>query len=176
MQDLLTLNDYNGTMAILSGLSKSAVRRLKKTWELVPPKDVEAFEEIEVFMSADHTYRRYRDGLAKLERDGFPGPVVPFMAVFLRDLTFFQDGNPKMLRGDLVNFGKLRMICERILSVRLMQARKYEFQPTRSSAAVRSLLEYPNVIVDENMLYKCSCYCEPREEGPRSLPRASAKS
>ena len=159
----MQVHDYNGAMAILSGLSKSAVRRLKKTWELVPAKDVDAFAEVEAFMSADHNFRRYRDRLAKLERENYASAIVPFMAVFLRDLTFYQDGNPKMLRGELVNFGKLRMIGERILAMRALQSRKYEFQATRASGPLRSLLEDTSIITDENMLYKCSCYCEPRD-------------
>jgi hypothetical protein len=171
MAETLALNDFNGTMALLAGLSKSAVRRLRKTWELVPARDVEVYEQIEGFMSADHNFRRYRDRLAQLEREGHPGPLVPLMAVFLRDLTFFQDGNPKMLRGDLVNFGKLRMIGERILWTRKLQAVRYEFQPTRASAAVRAILENTNAINDENLLYKCSCYCEPRDEPSRSASR-----
>ena len=173
MHESMQLHNYNGTMAILSGLSKSAVVRLKKTWDLVPSKDVELFHTVDTIMSADHNYRHYRERLAQLERDNYAGPMVPFLGVFLRDLTFLNDGNPKMLRKDLVNYNKMRMIGERILQLRKYQASPYIFPHTRASAVVRNLLETMSVISDENLLYKCSLYCEPREVKERRKPETA---
>jgi len=37
--------------------------------------------------------------------------VIPFIALLLRDLTFLNDGNPKMIKRNVFNFSKLRRIA-----------------------------------------------------------------
>jgi len=166
VNESVQLHNYNGAMAVMSGLCKSAVQRLKKTWDLVPSKDRDLFTELEALLSVDRNYGRYRDRVAQLERANFAVPMVPYLGVLLRDLTFMQDGNPKFLKSGLVNFGKIRMVVDRIVALRPLQARGYRFADGPTSAAARHLLQEMNIIQDENRLYACSLYCEPREGGP----------
>lgn len=51
-KELLRLRNYNSAMAILSGLSNASVRRLKKTWAIVPPKSMETLQQIETTMAS----------------------------------------------------------------------------------------------------------------------------
>ena len=50
-------------------------------------------------------YKYYRD---KLSATAFP--AVPYVGVFLKDLTFLSDGNPDYLRGGLINLHKRRQV------------------------------------------------------------------
>jgi len=101
------------------------------------------------------------------DMDKFPKPdaVVPFMGLFLRDLTFLNDGNPKKFKGGLYNFAKLRMIAQRVFRLQAYQSATYVFPSSRNTAMVREFLENPNAMTDENALYKCSLLNEPREDG-----------
>ena len=50
-------------------------------------------------------YKRYRDSLGVAST-----PCVPYVGVFLKDLTFICDGNPDYLRGGLINLHKRRQV------------------------------------------------------------------
>ncbi|KAL5497481.1 hypothetical protein EMCRGX_G013956 [Ephydatia muelleri] len=53
-----------------------------------------------------NNYKRNRDCLSTI-----PTPAVPYIGVFLKDLTFICDGNPDYLRGGLINVHKRRQPC-----------------------------------------------------------------
>ncbi|KAL5501990.1 hypothetical protein EMCRGX_G008675 [Ephydatia muelleri] len=80
----LEFNNYSSVMAVVvAGLGSAPVRQLHKTWE--------------------NNYKRYRDRLSTI-----PTPAVPYVGVFLKDLTFICDDNPDYLRGGLINVHKRR--------------------------------------------------------------------
>lgn len=157
------LKNFNGMMAILSGLNNASVRRLKKTWSLVAAKHVDTLHQMEELMASAYNYRRYRTIIAEIDKEPRPGPIVPFIGLFLRDLTFLNDGNPKKFKGNLINMGKLRMVAQRVLRMQVYQMARYSFQLTRSSQMIKEFLKAPAVMQDENQLYACSLQCEPRE-------------
>lgn len=66
--------------------------------------------------------KNYRDKLAT----AIP-PMVPFLPIYLKDLTFINDGNPSKIDG-LVNIDKLRMIAERVLQITSVAKILYDFQ------------------------------------------------
>jgi len=52
--------NFSSLMAVLSGLNNSAVRRLKKTWDLVSQKHVDVLAQLEELMSDDSNFVSYR--------------------------------------------------------------------------------------------------------------------
>ena len=52
-----------------------------------------------------NNYKQYRDRLSTI-----PTSAVPYIGVFLKDLTFICDGNPDYLRGGLINVHKRRQV------------------------------------------------------------------
>lgn len=162
--ECLKIRNFNATMAVLSGLNNSAVRRLKKTWSLVPPKILEILKMVEDAISSDNNFRNYRMTMAELDKRPNPGPCIPFLGLLLRDLTFLNDGNPKMLRRNLVNFAKLRRLAEPVLNLIKYQRCLYQFPTTRLSVAVQNYLRVPNAMTDQSVIYNCSLLCEPRRQ------------
>jgi len=65
-------------------------------------------------MDSKLNYKKYRDALVQEAEHKLP--VVPYLGVYLRDLTFIDEGNPDYI-DDLINFGKLLMIGEVMLDV-----------------------------------------------------------
>lgn len=75
-------------MEILAGLQTSAIHRLKKTWEKLETKFNELYNQLLNEISSRDNYKNYRDGLHSISP-----PCVPYLGVYLTDLTFIEDGN-----------------------------------------------------------------------------------
>ena len=90
-------------------------------------------------------------------------PCIPYLGIFLSDLTFIEEGNPdKLVLGgaQLINFVKRRKVAEVILKIQDYQNTPYNFA---SVAPIQEYLEHATVM-DENALYAASLVCEPREK------------
>lgn len=101
---LRELNNFNGLLSIIGGLNNSAVHRLKKTREGVPANLQQQFEELCAVMKSANSYKSYREVLHSI-----CPPVVPYVGIYLQDLTFINDGNPNTIEG-LINFRKRELI------------------------------------------------------------------
>ncbi|KAJ3356596.1 hypothetical protein GGF32_001442 [Allomyces javanicus] len=97
------LHNYSSLRSILSALDSSTISRLHKTWESLSGKHHETLEEMRV--ATDHA-RNYANFRATL-KSAVP-PCIPFMGMYLTDLTFISDGNPDRRGPDLrlINFDK----------------------------------------------------------------------
>ena len=62
---------------------------------------------MEVVMDRAHNFRSYREKLSKALKSNHP--VIPALALHLRDITFVLDGNPSKIEGS-INFEKLEML------------------------------------------------------------------
>ncbi|KAI9101897.1 ras guanine nucleotide exchange factor domain-containing protein [Phlyctochytrium arcticum] len=155
-----SLNNFNTLMAILSALNSSTIIRLKKTWELLSSKTKASFDALR--KATDHS-RNYSDYRATLKR--LSGPCLPFLGVYLTDLTFTEDGNPSTRpspSGPLINFDKYIKITRIIQEVQ-----RFQFPYALSEVA-----EIRDWIVKEfevasnksaNELYNVSLILEPRD-------------
>eukprot|EP01135_Chromosphaera_perkinsii_P009933 Nk52_evm26s1967 gene=Nk52_evmTU26s1967 len=146
------MNNFNGTFAILSGLSNSAVSRMKKTWKTIP-KDQEVFNEL--FSLFDNNNSKYRNRLHILQP-----PCIPYLGVHLQDLTFIEDGNNDNLPNGLINFAKRRLFCEVIRSLRFLQQTPYPFAQVTT---IQSFLQNIGTNLTEDEMYKMSLDAEPRD-------------
>eukprot|EP01102_Stenamoeba_stenopodia_P006360 TRINITY_DN1744_c0_g3_i1.p1 TRINITY_DN1744_c0_g3~~TRINITY_DN1744_c0_g3_i1.p1 ORF type:complete len:906 (-),score=236.37 TRINITY_DN1744_c0_g3_i1:10-2727(-) len=155
-----SLNNFNAVMEISSGLQLSAIYRLKRTWEGVPQKSMAAFEEMKELMKVSSNWKAYREALKKCNP-----PCVPYLGVYLTDLTFTEDGNPDRLEGgELINFIKRKK-----LSVVIQEIQQYQNMPY-SIEVNQPIRDYLNDMqwVNENELWNMSLICEPREATPTS--------
>lgn len=90
---LLALQNYDAVMAIKAAIFCAAVLRLKKTWSLLPKKFDVMSKRLHEAMNPDHNYANYRATLKKSQP-----PFLPFLGMYLTDLTFLEDGNPTYRR------------------------------------------------------------------------------
>jgi hypothetical protein len=84
----LELNNYDSLMAIICSLNSSMVLRLKKTWELVSQKTKLRLEELKAITDVGKNYAVLR---ARLQNH--VAPCIPFVGIYLTDLTFVDVGN-----------------------------------------------------------------------------------
>jgi RasGEF domain len=84
----LSLYNYNSTYNIFCAL-ESMIQRLKETWSLVPSEHKETMEFLRRLMDVRRHNAVYRDEL----RNWVP-PCLPWMGLYLIDLTVVDEGNP----------------------------------------------------------------------------------
>lgn len=99
------LHNYDALMAITCGLADTSVKRLKITWDAVPAKRKEMLKSLQASIDFNQNFKVLR---AKLH-DQVP-PCLPFLGMYLTDLTFMDVGNPATKTNDngltVINFDK----------------------------------------------------------------------
>lgn len=152
------LQNINAFFAIMMGIGNTAVSRLAQTWEKLPAKFKRLHTELESHMDPTRNHRTYRLWVAKLSP-----PMIPFMPLLLKDLTFIHDGNKNYFDG-LVNFEKMHLIAS---SIRLMKFSRSEPYSPDSGALVKNIQEIKqyvrnlHVIDNQKLLNQLSNRLEP---------------
>lgn len=130
----LALNNYDSLMAIMCSLNSTVVQRLRRTWELVSKKTKTRLSEL-------NTVVDYSRNQASLRRrlESPTAPCLPFLGIYLTDLTFVDAGNPKTreLPGrasengetvSVINFDKHMRMAKIISHLQKFQV-PYKLQP-----------------------------------------------
>ncbi|XP_061061281.1 rap guanine nucleotide exchange factor 3 isoform X4 [Eubalaena glacialis] len=97
--------NLNSFFAIMFGLSNSSISRLAQTWERLPHKVRKLYSALERLLDPSWNHRVYRLALTKLSP-----PLIPFMPLLLKDMTFIHEGNHTLVEN-LINFEKMRMMA-----------------------------------------------------------------
>jgi hypothetical protein len=101
---LWNLNNFNGVFAVCSGLSLASIYRLKKTWNEIREESKTQFQQLHKYISRDKNFAAIRGRLK-----GVKPPCIPYIGLYLTDLTFIEDGNPKYINGK-INFVKCQHV------------------------------------------------------------------
>ena len=133
-------------------VQKSAVYRLRSTQELLSVQSQHWFASAMNLMSTEGSRHNYREAL----RCASP-PLLPYLGVYLTDLTFIEDGNKDMLDG-LINFRKRQLIYSIISDIQLYQQARYFITPNPIILGMIHNLPCK----DEEALYRVSLIREPR--------------
>lgn len=88
-QACVELQNYNALFAVVCALASSTISRLKRTWNGLSAADRQLFDELKQQTEHDRNYSEYRQRL----RLAVP-PCLPFVGLFLTDLSFITQGNP----------------------------------------------------------------------------------
>ncbi|CAH2224641.1 rap guanine nucleotide exchange factor 3 [Pelobates cultripes] len=119
--------NLNSFFAVMFGLSNTSVSRLSRTWQRLPNKTRKLYSILERLMDPSWNHRSYRLAVAKLSP-----PLIPFLPLILKDLTFLHEGNRSTL-DNLVNFEKMRMIAKIIQTFHMCRSQVYiPLSPLRS--------------------------------------------
>ncbi|KAF7661511.1 hypothetical protein LDENG_00258910, partial [Lucifuga dentata] len=151
--------NLNSFFAIIMGMSNPAVSRLSQTWEKLPTKFKKFYAEFESMMDPSRNHRAYRLTVTKLEP-----PIIPFMPLLLKDMTFTHEGN-KTFIDNMVNFEKMRIIANTIRQVRHCRSQQFNpdiCQPNKNQTEVRGYVRKLCVIDNQRALTQLSYRLEPR--------------
>eukprot|EP00005_Dracoamoeba_jomungandri_P003031 CAMPEP_0174260506 /NCGR_PEP_ID=MMETSP0439-20130205/9795_1 /TAXON_ID=0 /ORGANISM="Stereomyxa ramosa, Strain Chinc5" /LENGTH=463 /DNA_ID=CAMNT_0015344761 /DNA_START=92 /DNA_END=1483 /DNA_ORIENTATION=+ len=114
------LNNYNTLMEVLAGLNLHPVQRLKGTWRGLSEKYKDSMNNMLQIMENKANYKNYRERLNKVRAT--PGESsLPYLGVYLRDLTFVEEGNNTYSEDNLINYDKIQLVGQVIREVQWFQ-------------------------------------------------------
>eukprot|EP01028_Stygiella_incarcerata_P008190 TRINITY_DN349_c2_g1_i1.p1 TRINITY_DN349_c2_g1~~TRINITY_DN349_c2_g1_i1.p1 ORF type:complete len:2015 (+),score=552.66 TRINITY_DN349_c2_g1_i1:127-6171(+) len=152
---LRQINNYNGVNEVTSGLNNASIYRLKQTWTLIPSQTKSKFDELDKLVQ--HPYTNLRKALQSSNP-----PCVPYVGVYLTDLTFIEEGNKDLVpgpSGELINLNKRRKVAKVLLDMRTYQQTPYHFEEIEALAHyIRSISPQ-----SDEELYQLSLRVEPRK-------------
>ncbi|XP_042581346.1 rap guanine nucleotide exchange factor 4-like isoform X2 [Cyprinus carpio] len=151
--------NLNSFFAIIMGMCNPAVSRLSQTWEKLPSKFKKFYAEFESLLDPSRNHRAYRLTVAKMEP-----PIIPFMPLLIKDMTFTHEGNKTFIDG-LVNFEKMRLIANTVRAMRHCRSQTFnaEVSPaSKNPQEVRNYVRQLNVIDNQRTLSQLSFRLEPR--------------
>jgi len=165
-----TLNNFNSLMGILAGISSAPVHRLKRTWSAIPSKTRLLLDSLRTVMDSTSNFSRYREALHSVNP-----PCVPFLGVYLTDLTFIEDGNTNYLKAtNLINFDKRIKVAAVIQEIQQYQTSQYCLQAV--GVIEKYLLNRFESVQSIDSLYELSLQKEPRETNDETVLRLLAES
>eukprot|EP01113_Clastostelium_recurvatum_P017344 TRINITY_DN2031_c0_g1_i3.p1 TRINITY_DN2031_c0_g1~~TRINITY_DN2031_c0_g1_i3.p1 ORF type:complete len:1010 (+),score=254.88 TRINITY_DN2031_c0_g1_i3:22-3030(+) len=167
-------HNYNTLMELLAGLNMRSVLRLRRTWEGIPSKFRRVFHDLERTMDNRLNYSAYRERLQEAGGLGQPNrrPVLPYFGVFLRDMTFLDEGQrlerhdsrvfgrdrgleppgPEPREGTVI-FDRLEAIANLVKLYQSYQAYEYPFAPVPMlQNYFRNLVALPEDVLDKYSL------------------------
>ncbi|KAF9483382.1 ras GEF [Pholiota conissans] len=159
-----TLNNFSTSRSILAALDSSVISRLRQTWAGLPQKYKVHVESLRRLADHSRNYHEYRSKL----RNTAP-PAVPFLGLYLTDVTFCREGNPSHRASPsdpskkLLNFNKYHKLA------RIVQDMQ-RFQVTYNLKGIPEVQEYLNVCFEKSKhhgdlqdLYRRSLLVEPKQ-------------
>ncbi|KAG2189367.1 hypothetical protein INT44_004509 [Umbelopsis vinacea] len=160
------LNNFNTCMAILSAFDNSAIGRLRRTWDSVSARTMQTLAYIRKLMGANKNFNEYREIIHSVNP-----PCIPFLGIYLQDLTFIEDGNTNFLRksNQLINFAKRMKTAEVIREIQQYQSSPYFLNAVPElQLFITTHLQSSR---DEETCYNLSLALEPREREDEKIAR-----
>lgn len=124
------------------------------------------FSDLKELTSHERSYANLRAAIQATNP-----PVIPYLGMYLSDLVFIEEGNPKKIGPyGLINYFKCRSISATIKKIQQYQQKGYCLTKVD---AIQFKLKRQICISDESAMYEISNYHEPREgKEPGPKPRA----
>ncbi|KAH9812445.1 ras guanine nucleotide exchange factor domain-containing protein [Melampsora americana] len=160
----LELQNYNGLMAVMSALNSSTITRLKRTWEGVGTKSKTIYETLNRAVNHDRNYAEYRASLRKAKT-----PCLPFLGVYLTDITFCHEGNPTHRSSPmnpnlkLINFDRYQKMSKIINDLQRFQVPYSLIEVPEIVSFIKQSLTTLKHAGSADSLYRRSLFIEPRE-------------
>lgn len=162
-----SLHNFPSMLAIVAGLNMTPIRRLKRTWEQVPQRFMTMLSQCETMLNTNKNFGNYRHKLSTIV-----APCVPFIGVFLTQLTFINE-NPNMIGPNLINFRKRQKAAEVIDDIKRWQLAPYSFNvvPSVASFIEDSLRQFEEGRDLSDFFWNLSLEREPREREDEKMAR-----
>ncbi|KAL6061585.1 cell division cycle- protein, variant 2 [Balamuthia mandrillaris] len=84
-KEMMNLNNFNGTMMVLSALNNSAITRLTPLWQALPPKTIATFDAMQELLNPAENFRALREALLQSSP-----PLIPFMGYYLTKVLLLR--------------------------------------------------------------------------------------
>ncbi|XP_052275428.1 ras guanyl-releasing protein 3-like isoform X4 [Dreissena polymorpha] len=102
---LRLLQNFNSLMAVIGGLTHSALARLYKTTACIPSETQKMLMEYTELLSSNNNFSNYRKVFHQCA-----GFKIPILGVHLKDLILLHTALPDRVEGNLINFRKMAQL------------------------------------------------------------------
>lgn len=152
----LDLNNFNGLMGVLAGLSMSAVSRLRHSFAKLSESTNLILQQLQGLQDPSQGSKKLREAMGQASQ------ALPYIGLSLTDLTFMDEGNPTHLDEEkrTVNFPKFQMINRTIKLLLQFQNSSFFNGLTPVQPLYAFLSEMSNL--NENELWELSNEREPK--------------
>lgn len=179
--------NYEATFAIALALKQHVISRLTVTWKvhccaafgqsgpdfffLQKVGASKKWKKIEALVDSARNYKSYRDTVTKLLNTPIPkekqvrDPIIPYFGLYLKDITFIDDGNPNSLDNGFMNYDKMKLVASVITQIQQLQTQCGTFKFPSLPILQDYLLFKAEVVPDEDALYEMSLQREPMKSG-----------
>ncbi|CAM4909434.1 unnamed protein product [Rotaria socialis] len=152
---LRELQNFNTCLAVIGGISHSALARLSKTMMCLSTEDIKFLGEMTDLLSSNSNYAQYRKSLS--ESDGFK---IPIIGVHLKDIISLHVALHDRLAYDLINFRKLVQLSIVFRTLTNIQVSVPPVQPNHD--LINLLTLSVDLSYTEDEIYELSLVREPR--------------
>ncbi|KAI9218854.1 hypothetical protein BC828DRAFT_387525 [Blastocladiella britannica] len=161
----LELKNYDTVRAIHASFEHSAIKRLKKTWEIMSDKYRDLLEPIRLLAEDGG-----RNTLRVLLKNAVP-PAIPFLGIYLTALIAQEEGTPSMRANKRhINFFKYASIAKHIHELLRFQAPYALAEVPEMQAMIRDAVKNSQHKGNQDALYDASLRLEPREKSTAGPP------
>jgi hypothetical protein len=170
LKQLRDLHNFSGISAISAGFQHAAVYRLRPYWGEIPSAKVRLMEEVTALVASEKNFAAFRSHLKLTSL-----PLIPYMGMYLTDLTFIDDGNPDFVKLPdgikLISFHKRRAISLVIRDIQSYQQTPFVLLPVK---VIQEYIKNAQTF-DDDTLYKVSEQTIPRGSNKLTLKELEAK-
>jgi len=157
MVESYKMANYHVAIAMLACIEGVAISRLKKSWAVVEEDGkhlLAALDYLRVQFSSQLNWKIYRE----IVQQQLP-PCLPFLGVFLQDITFIDDGNPSYIGEELLNWEKFQRFSNCLSDMQKFLYVKFDFKPVPEIQDCIKCIK----VFDDKEVYQISLAVEPRE-------------
>ncbi|CAF0742957.1 unnamed protein product [Rotaria sp. Silwood1] len=148
------LRNFNGVLQIMAAFVNSSIYRLKQTWDRISKQSKHVINKLQTLVHSDGKFKNLRDTLTKVDP-----PCIPYLGLYLSDLTFIEESSQDISEKKLINFSKMRMKTHIISEVRRFQSTPFKI---KHNPRVCAYLLNPSRLLSEDQCYGLSLQLEPR--------------
>ncbi|XP_061738340.1 ral guanine nucleotide dissociation stimulator-like 2 isoform X1 [Nerophis ophidion] len=169
--------NFSSLYAIVSALQSNPIHRLRRTWQETDKEATRKYEELSEIFSDKDNYSQSRELLKeegtskftnldkRLSRSSAQG-TVPYLGIFLTDLTMLDTAVKDRLDNGYINFDKRRREFEVLAQIRLLQLSCKNCVFAKDEAFLRWYHSVPTLAEEQS--YRLSNEIEALSEaGPR---------
>ena len=156
------VRNFNAVLEVVAALNSASVYRLKRAWELLPAASLADFRVLDRLMRPERSHAALRAAM----REDLDAPTVPYLGLYLTDLTFVEDGNADYVHDasvgggtQLVNLSKCAMVAKVLGEVEHFQRARFAAEPQPGALAWLQQLAPP----PDAEIFELSLAAEPRE-------------
>ncbi|CAF0748514.1 unnamed protein product [Rotaria sordida] len=148
------LRNFNGVLQIMAAFVNSSIYRLKQTWDRTSKQSKHVINKLQILVHSDGKFKNLRDTLTKVDP-----PCIPYLGLYLSDLTFIEESSQDISEKKLINFSKMRMKTHIISEVRRFQSTPFKI---KHNPRVCAYLLNSSRLLSEDQCYGLSLQLEPR--------------